>query len=125
MGPQRDQSRSETGERSPGFCAGLPLTSPDAASITSTVVSHDREPHIEKQSAVDPVASSFCVISDVTTISMAQARDNATRQKIKPTSTPPLYGSKSRPMEVGLSRHTLMTTLNTKMDRAVFILGNG
>lgn len=49
----------------------------------------------------DPQTSeSFCVVADAAEISIAQAREKATRQKGKITSTPPMHSPKSRLSEL-------------------------
>lgn len=96
---QRDQPRSDTGERSPRPRVEPPLTDLDVASMIPAAVLRDRETRVEKPRAADFVTSSFIAVPDAATISRAQARENQTRQLSRPTSMLSLRGSKSRPTE--------------------------
>ncbi|KAF9648295.1 hypothetical protein BDM02DRAFT_3115610 [Thelephora ganbajun] len=51
---------------------------------SDTVVSHDKEPYIEKSLVGDLVASTFLFVPDATAIAMAQARDDPMRQLCRP-----------------------------------------
>ena len=89
--PGLDQPPFDRDELPPFFYLVPPLTGPDAASMPPTAVSHGEKPHMGKPSEVNPVGSSFHIVSDVTAVSTAQVNE--------PASTPPLYSSRSRPSE--------------------------
>lgn len=94
--PQREQHRPDTSKRSSDLCVHSLLTNLDTTSTVSTVESHNKDAYPEKPSVSDLVASSFLLVSSAEAITVAQARDDPTRQLSRPTSMSSL---RLRPIE--------------------------
>ena len=96
---QREQPQSETGERSSGFCACLPLANADVIPTTFAVISHSKEVPTERPLAGDLVASSFPLRSGTAAIATTQARDGSTDQLRRSSNVIKPHSLRSRPVE--------------------------
>jgi len=120
--PQQEQTQSETGERSSGLCACLPLVDGDAISAISADISHDREAPAERSLAGDIMASSFPLESDaVATATSPPVESDASLQidnDEPPAGAPPPRQEQPRPHDVKLD-----ASRSTEVDHILSLFG--